>query len=170
LEPGKVGLVFQNPEDQLVAATAEREIAFGLENLGLPRGEMRVRVEEALTIFGLEQYRRHPPHLLSGGQMQLLALASVWALKPDYLILDEPTTMLDPVARRDFRENLKSLPSATAIIFITQRPEECLQYERLLVLKRGELFYDGSPEVFFADGDKPRRAGLEPPLKYKFSH
>ncbi len=164
--PGKVGLVFQQPEDQLVASTAEREIAFGLENIGLSRDEMRRRVDEALTLFGLEELRKRPPHLLSGGQMQKLALASVMAMKPDYLILDEPTALLDPLSGRNFHRSLRKLQSSVGIILITQSSSESLDCHRLGVLREGEVCYDGSPESFFTRRESTSAAGIDPPLEF----
>ena len=166
--PGKVGLVFQNPENQLVASTAEREVAFGLENIGLPRAEMIIRMNEAFAVFGLEPFRKHPPHLLSGGQMQKLALASVFAMKPDYLILDEPTALLDPRSRDEFRCSLDKLPLNTGIMFITQNPAESLDYNRLVVLAKGRIIYDGSTGGFFFHNKLMKEAGIEPPLRYRF--
>lgn len=167
--PGKVGMVFQNPEDQIAAATVEREIAFGLENIRLPRNEMIERVDEALKQYGLESYRHHPPHKLSGGQMQKLALASACAMKPDYLLLDEPTSLLDQLSRRDFLTTLDYQPPTTGIIFITQFPGEALSFERLVVLAAGEVFFDGEPGEFFADESLTASASIEPPVKFTLS-
>ena len=164
--PGKIGIVFQNPENQIAAATVEREIAFGLENMGMAREEMVTIVGEALKKFGLVSYRKHPPHLLSGGQMQKLALASVMAMKPDYLILDESTSMLDPASRREFLYSLHNLPQKTGILFITQYSREVLNFPRLLVMKEGKITYDGAPDALFSNIDDCRAAGVEPPVKY----
>ena len=164
--PGKTGIVFQNPENQIAAATVEREIAFGLENMGTPREEMVTIVEEALRKFGLSSYRKHPPHLLSGGQMQKLALASVMAMQPDYLILDEPTSMLDPVSRREFLVSLDKFPKKTGILFITQYPREVLNFPRLIVMVKGRIHYDGAPDTFFSNPSLYQPSGIDPPVKY----
>ena len=163
----KVGIVFQNPEDQLAAATLEREAAFGLENRGLPRQEMAERVESILRQFGLWEYRRHPPHLLSGGQMQKLALASTLVTQPDYLIFDESTSMLDPASRKDFLSSLKNLPLQTGVLFITQIAREALDFPRLIVLVKGGIFYDGEPAGFFPRRELTETAGVEPPVRFK---
>lgn len=163
--PNVVGLVFQNPENQIAAATVEREIAFGLENLGMPRQNMLRKVDEVLEKFGLIKYRKHPSHLLSGGQLQKLALAAVFALQPQYLLLDEPTSLLDSQARIDFINKLFSLPEDTGIIFITQFPREALKYKRLIALLQGKVFYDGSPADFFSDEELTAASGIEPPVE-----
>ncbi|HEX9654665.1 MAG TPA: ATP-binding cassette domain-containing protein, partial [bacterium] len=119
----RVGMVFQNPENQIVSTTVEREIAFGLENLGMPHDEMHQRVDEMLAQFDLERYRRHPPHLLSGGEMQRLALASVVAMSPQYLIFDEPTSLLDLPTRKMVLQLISDLQSKrVATLLITQFP------------------------------------------------
>jgi len=164
--PGKTGIVFQNPENQIATAIVEREIAFGLENMGMPREEMVTIVDQALKKFGLSSYRKHPPHLLSGGQMQKLALASVMAMQPDYLILDEPTSMLDPVSRREFLESLDNFPKKTGILFITQYPRETLKFPRLIVMLKGKIHFDGAPDNFFSDPSLYHPSGIDPPVKY----
>jgi len=165
---GKVGMVFQNPEDQLAAATVEREAAFGLENLGMPREEMKVKVESVLRSFGLWEYRHHPPHRLSGGQMQKLALASVLVMQPDYLIFDESTSMLDPASRKDFLSSLRNLPAETGVLFITQAAKEAMDFHRLAVLNKGRIFFEGSPGDFFSKKELWERAMVEAPLRYRF--
>ena len=165
--PEKTGLVFQNPENQLAAATVEREIAFGLENMGLPYEEIHRRVDSALDAFDLTDYRKHPPHLLSGGQMQKVALASVTAMSPKYLILDEPTSLLDPLSRKDFFRTLELQPKEMGILYITQIPDEALFFNRLIVLKDGAIFYDGNPETIFMDQQLAQEASIEAPIGYK---
>jgi energy-coupling factor transport system ATP-binding protein len=120
----RIGMVFQNPDNQIVSTMVEREIAFGLENLGIPTDEMRARVEEALARFDLTEYRRHPPHKLSGGEKQRLAIASVWAMRPRVMVLDEPASLLDPKGRREIEHILKTLDAADrqTILHITQFP------------------------------------------------
>jgi energy-coupling factor transport system ATP-binding protein len=160
----RVQMVFQNPDDQLVSVLVEREIAFGLENLGVPPAEMRQRVEEMLRRFRLEGYRNHPPHLLSGGEKQRLAVASALAMRPRHLVLDEPTAMLDPEGRREVMATLDDLARAgdVTLVHITQTPEEAAAAHRLIVLGRGLVAMDGPPEQVFAE---PRLGdlGLAPP-------
>ena len=133
----RVAMVFQNPDDALVAPTVETDIAFGLENLGLPPAQMRDRVNEILASFHLEVYRDHPPHLLSGGERQRLAVASAIAVRPDYLILDEPTALLDPESREELLHLIGTLArdEGLGILHITQSPEEAARADRLLLLE-----------------------------------
>ena len=166
----KVGMVFQNPDNQIVSATVEREIAFGLENLGIPKPEMINRVESMLKQFNLTQYRRHSPHRLSGGEKQRLAIASVMAMQPRYLVLDEPTSLLDPSNRRSICSTIATLhehdPELTSIL-VTQFPDESLNADRLLIFYQGEIILDGRPETVFRDSKHIRELGLEPPLLFK---
>jgi energy-coupling factor transporter ATP-binding protein EcfA2 len=152
----RVGMVFQNPENQIVSTTVEREIAFGLENLGVPHAEMHKIVDEMLAQFRLTEYRRHPPHLLSGGEMQRLALAAVLAMSPKYLIFDEPTSLLDPESRKHLlsliskchADNPPDLSSeGISTLFITQYPEEALFCDRLLILSQGRIAFDDKPRI-----------------------
>lgn len=162
----RVGLMFQNPDNQMVTTTVERELAFGLENLATPVDEMRERVERALHRFNLTQYRHAEPHLLSGGERQRLALASVWVMQPQYLILDEPTSLLDP---RNRREVLRLLEreiegEGMGILLVTQLPDEALQCDRLLVLEQGRLVLDGPPAEIFRDRARFQSMGLDIPV------
>ncbi|MCJ7458840.1 MAG: energy-coupling factor transporter ATPase [candidate division Zixibacteria bacterium] len=158
----KVGMVFQNPENQIITTSVEREIAFGLENLNLPSEEIRERVEWALSAFHLWDYKNSAPHSLSGGEKQRLAIASVLAMRPKYLILDEPTSLLDPEGRQMFNLLVKKLvvEGKVTIINITQFPEEALLAERLLVLDKGKIFMDDSPERVFEEETKLKEIGL----------
>lgn len=160
-----VGMVFQEPESQIVAPVVEEDLAFGLENLGLSRQEMRSRVDWALERLGLTAVRRSEPHLLSGGQKQRLALASVLAMRPRYLVLDEPTTMLDPFSRREVLELFHDLrrQDQVAIILVTHRLEEAVGADRAVVLEQGRLRYDGTPEQLFCQTDMLEELGLELP-------
>ncbi|HVP35968.1 MAG TPA: energy-coupling factor transporter ATPase [Terriglobales bacterium] len=158
----RVGMVFQNPENQIITTSVEREIAFGLENLNLPSEEIRERVEWALSAFHLWEYKNSEPHLLSGGEKQRVAIAAVLAMRPKYLILDEPTSLLDPVVRQMFDLLVKKLVAEgkVTIINITQFPEEAFLADRLIVLDRGKILLDGPPGKVFAEEAKLREIGL----------
>jgi energy-coupling factor transport system ATP-binding protein len=155
LSPGEdkklpVGLVFQDPDDQLLAPTVEEEVAFGLENRSLPSAEIRGRVDRVLQQFGLYGLRYRAPHQLSGGEKQRLALASVFALEPAYIVLDEATSLLDPRGRREVREALCSLRSSVGILLITQLEEEAIIADRLAIMAGGRLQECGSPRELAA--------------------
>lgn len=160
-----VGMVFQEPESQIVAPVVEEDLAFGLENLGLPREEMRARVDWALERLGLTEVRRAEPHLLSGGQKQRLALASVLAMKPRYLVLDEPTTMLDPFSRREVLALLHDLlaQDGLAVILVTHRLEEALGASRAVVMDRGRIRFQGAPAELLCQTELLAELGLEMP-------
>jgi len=168
----KVGMVFQNPDNQLVSTSVEREIAFGLENLALSYDEMKERVGWALEYFHLERYRNHPPHKLSGGEKQRVALASVLSMQPKYLILDEPTSLLDPQGKREI---LKSIPKLiqekhVTVIHITQFPEETVSADRVLVMHQGKILLDGLPVQIFKQKDLLEKIGLEAPFTVKIAY
>ncbi|MFQ5649046.1 MAG: ATP-binding cassette domain-containing protein [bacterium] len=171
----RVGMVFQNPENQIVSATVEREVAFGLENLAVPHDQMHAIVAEMLRVFHLEPYRLHPPHLLSGGEMQRLALASVMAMRPDVIIFDEPTSLLDPASRALLLEliaqlhqrNARNQNPAVTPLFITQSPEEALPFERLLVLHKGKIAFDGAPVDVFQKVDELQEIGVPVPVEFE---
>ena len=167
----RVGMVFQNPDNQIVTTTVLREIAFGLENMGVTTEEMRSRVEEAVTLFGLGEYRHTPPHLLSGGERQRLALASVWVMQPDYLVLDEPTSLLDPQGRQDIFLFLDEddVKSRKGVLLVTQFPDEALMCERLLVMDGGTIVFNDSPLDVFRHKDDLRRIGLDVPVKVELA-
>ena len=161
-----VGMVLQNPDDQLVATTVADELAFGLENLALASDEIYRRVEETLATFDLEAYRHYPPHKLSGGEKQRVAIAAVVAMRPRYLVLDESTALLDPGERQQVAELLQRLRTAYGIatILITQSPEEAARADRVIVLHAGRVHADGSPAALFADPPKLRALGLDLPF------
>ncbi|MBD3287894.1 ATP-binding cassette domain-containing protein [candidate division KSB1 bacterium] len=172
----KIGMVFQNPENQIVSTTVEREVAFGLENLGVPTDMMRQVVDGTLARFDLEKYRKHPPHLLSGGEKQRLALAAVMAMNPKYLVLDEPTAMLDPKSRRELLTLLKEIKEDNrrkkvadqiTIIVITQFAEEALDADRLIVLEKGQIVYDDAPDIVFQNVEHLKEIGLEVPVEFE---
>ncbi|MHB8870322.1 MAG: ABC transporter ATP-binding protein [Thermoleophilia bacterium] len=149
----RVGLLFQDPEDQIVGASVEDDVAFGLENLGVPREEMRLRVADVLQAVGLDGEERTEPHLLSGGQKQRLALAGVLVLDPSVLVLDEPTSMLDPAGREEISAFIRGLAErGVAVVLITQHMGEALRADRLLALSGGAAGYVGSPARFFTEG------------------
>lgn len=160
----RVGMVFQNPDNQMVAATVIREIAFGLENIGIETDDMRERVDAALKRFHLEAYRDSAPHMLSGGEKQRLALASVWVLQPDFLILDEPTSLLDPNGRKEVLQRLGSLGEGIGVLLVTQYPDEALLMDRLILMDRGRIVLDGTPGEVFSRVDMLKRLGLGIPV------
>jgi len=160
----RVGMVFQDPDDQIVATVVEEDVAFGPENLGLPRDEILARIEEALGIVGLETHRHRPPHMLSAGQRQRVAIAGILAMAPRYLILDEATAMLDPQGRRGVLEVARRLHQAgMAIVHITHAMEEAAEAERVVVLHAGRIVADGPTREVFAQVEALRRWGLDAP-------
>jgi len=164
-----VGIVFQNPDDQLVCPVVEEEIAFGPENLGLPVSEVNNRLTWALQIMNLEELKYHAPHFLSGGQKQKVALASVLAMLPKYLILDEPTSMLDPTSRYELLEHLRKINSRNGItvVLISHNPEDLFYADRLIVLDHGSIYLQGNPREVYAEVEKLAAIGLEPPDFYQ---
>lgn len=170
----QVGMVFQNPENQIVSTTVEREIAFGLENLGVAHARMRAVVDEMLARFDLGRHRNRPPHLLSGGEMQRLALASVVAMSPRLVVFDEPTSLLDPANRlavlshvADLREKSIEAGQPMSTLLITQHPEETLGCDRLLILHEGRILFDAAPHDVFAQVSELKAIGLAAPIEYE---
>ncbi|NBJ14416.1 MAG: energy-coupling factor transporter ATPase [Dehalobacter sp. 4CP] len=163
-----VGMVFQNPDNQLISPVIEEEIAFGPENLGLPVPEINRRINWALQVCGLEDKRHHAPHLLSGGQKQRVALASALAMLPEYLVLDEPTSMLDPAGRKELLEQLRVLNKQEdmTILIISHNPEDLVQADRLIVLDHGSIFLQGTPREVYANA-KLAELGLDTPAVYQ---
>jgi len=159
----RVGLVFQNPDNQIIATTVEEDVAFGPENLGLPREEIIARVEEALNLVGMAEYRDKEPHLLSGGQKQRVAIAGVLAMHPEYLILDEATSMLDPEGRGELMKVITNLREKIAIFHITHNVEEATEADEVLVMDEGRIVAQGKPREVFSQVEKIEKWGLELP-------
>ncbi len=160
-----VGMVFQNPDNQIVASVVEEDVAFAPENLGVPSEEIRRRVDDALKAVGMYEYREHAPHLLSGGQKQRVAIAGVLAMAPRCIVLDEPTAMLDPVGRREVLETIKALnrTSGVTVVLITHHMDEAAQADRLVVMSKGRIVADGPPKKVFADVEGLKAVGLTVP-------
>ena len=160
-----VGLVFQNPDNQIVSNVVEEDVAFAPENLGVPSAEIRKRVNESLRLVGMEEYSLHAPHLLSGGQKQRVAIAGVLAMQPKLLVLDEPTAMLDPKGRHEVLEIVTRLcrEEGMTVLLVTHHMEECLNADRILVMSRGRLVDDGNPLQVFSHMDFLVEKGLDVP-------
>ncbi|SDL18876.1 energy-coupling factor transporter ATPase [Natronincola ferrireducens] len=159
------GMVFQNPDNQIVATIVEEDVAFGPENLGIPSQEIRRRVDEALKIVDMTEYSHKGPHLLSGGQKQRIAIAGVIAMRPKCIIFDEPTAMLDPSGRREVINTIKKLNKEEniTIIHITHFMEEAVNADRVIVMEDGEIVLQGSPIEVFSQVDKLKTLGLDVP-------
>ena len=161
----KVGMVFQNPDNQMIASIIEDEIAFGPENLGVPREEIGERISYALNAVGMSEYRHNTPYKLSGGQKQRIAIAAVLAMKPEVLVLDESTAMLDPKGRAEVLKVAHELHAqGITIVLITHFMEEATQADRVIVMNAGEIVMDGTPEQVFRDRDAVRKYDLELPV------
>lgn len=160
-----VGMVFQNPDNQIVANVVEDDVAFAPENLGVPSEEIRRRVDEALKTVGMYEYRLHAPHLLSGGQKQRVAIAGVLAMQPRCVVLDEPTAMLDPVGRREVVATVTRLcrEKGMTVVLITHHMSECVGADRLIVMSEGAIVADGSPREVFSQVELLRSEGLSVP-------
>ena len=161
----KVGMVFQNPDNQIVANVVEEDVAFGPENLGVAAPEIRNRVDRALKQVGMYQYREHAPHLLSGGQKQRIAIAGVIAMEPKCIVLDEPTAMLDPRGRREVMETIGKLnrEKKLTVVLITHHMDEAAQAQRVVVLHKGKIAADGTPEQVFSQRELLHGMGLAAP-------
>ena len=162
----KVGMVFQNPDNQLVAAVVEEDVAFGPENLGVPPEEIRERVDLALEKVGMTSYRKQAPSMLSGGQKQRVAIAGVLAMKPDCIVLDEPTAMLDPKGRKEVMDTIHELnkTEGITIVLITHFMEEAVTADHILVIDKGVLKMEGTPKEIFSQADKVTEIGLDVPV------
>ncbi|HIR85046.1 MAG TPA: energy-coupling factor transporter ATPase [Candidatus Galloscillospira excrementavium] len=160
-----VGMVFQNPDNQIVANVVEEDVAFAPENLGVPPEEIRRRVDEALKAVGMYEYREHAPHLLSGGQKQRVAIAGVIAMAPRCIVLDEPTAMLDPNGRDEVMRTIKALnrEKGITVVLITHHMDEAAQADRLVVMSRGKVIADGPPREVFQRVEELKAVGLTVP-------
>ena len=160
-----VGMVFQNPDNQIVANVVEEDVAFGPENLGVASPEIRRRVDQALRQVGMYEYREHAPHLLSGGQKQRIAIAGILAMEPKCIVLDEPTAMLDPRGRKDVIDTVKKLnrEKGITIVLITHHMEEAAEAQRLVVLHKGKIAADGTPKEVFRQVELLHSIGLAAP-------
>ena len=159
------GMVFQNPDNQLVSAIVEDDVAFGPENLGIDPLEIRKRVDKALADVNMGPYRGKSPHLLSGGQKQRIAIAGVVAMKPKCIIFDEPTAMLDPKGRSEIMRIIEELnEEGITVVLITHFMEEAVHADRVIIMNEGEVFLDGSPEKVFSRGEQVRSVNLDVPL------
>ena len=171
-----IGMFFQNPDNQIVASVVEEDVAFALENMGVPPAEMRVRVDEALKAVGMYEYREHSPSQLSGGQKQRVAIAGIIAMRPDCIVLDEPTAMLDPAGRREVMKTIRRLnrENGITIILITHYMDEAAQAERVVVMDKGKIILDDTPSEVFSHVDMLREVGLDVPqvtqLMYLMDH
>ncbi len=165
----RVGMVFQNPDNQLICPVVEEEIAFGLENLGLPLPEIKERTAWALEIMGLTGLKQHAPHLLSGGQKQKVALASVLAMTPAYLVLDEPAAMLDPVSRRELLQHLREINrrEGMTIVLCSHAAEDFMDADRLLVMDSGSIYWQATPAGIFSAEAQLAAIGLPQPEFYR---
>ena len=168
----KVGMVFQNPDNQLVATIVEDDVAFGPENIGIESGEIRRRVDEALAVVGMKDYAKSEPARLSGGQKQRIAIAGILAMKPDCMIFDESTAMLDPLGRREIMKTIEKLnrEHGITIIMITHYMDEAARANRIVVLDDGEVLMDGTPVEIFSNPEKLEKCGLDVPQCVSLVH
>ncbi len=161
----QVGMVFQNPDNQLVATIVEEDVAFGPENLGVPSNEIVKRVEDSLKAVNMLQYRRHAPHHLSGGQKQRIAIAGVLAMLPSCIVLDEPTAMLDPLGRKEVMDTIIDLNKSKGmtVIHVTHHMEEAIEADRIIVMAAGEVVQEGTPKTIFSQVNELKQLGLDVP-------
>ncbi len=160
----RIGMVFQNPDNQIVSNVVEEDVAFAPENLGYPSDDIRIRVDEALKVVGMYEYREHAPHLLSGGQKQRIAIAGVLAMAPACVVFDEPTAMLDPKGRADVVKIIHKLREmGTTVVLITHHMDETIDADRLIVMADGKIVMDGSPREVFCRVEELRETGLDVP-------
>ena len=167
-----VGMVFQNPDNQIVANVVEEDVAFGPENLGIASPEIRRRVDKALEQVGMYEFRNHAPHLLSGGQKQRIAIAGIIAMEPKCIVLDEPTAMLDPRGRREVMDTILRLnrEKQITVVLITHHMDEAAMAQRVIVLHKGDIAADGTPKQVFSQVDLLHRLGLAAPETVELCH
>lgn len=168
----KAGMVFQNPDNQMVATIVEEDVAFGPENLGVDPKEIRKRVDESLEKVGMSEYKRHAPHLLSGGQKQRVAIAGILAMQPECIIFDEPTAMLDPSGRKEVLRNIKEINKeyGITIVLITHYMDEAAQADRIVVMDEGKLILEGNPKDVFSQVELMKKIGLDVPQVTELSY
>jgi len=161
----RIGMVFQNPDNQIVATVVEEDVAFAPENLGYPSDEIRQRVDDALKIVGMYEYREHAPHLLSGGQKQRVAIAGALAMNPECIVFDEPTAMLDPIGRESILKVIRDLRDnhGVTVVLITHHMDEAVHADRVIVLSDGVIKIDDTPRYVFSDVETLRELGLSAP-------
>lgn len=167
-----VGMVFQNPDNQMVATIVEEDVAFGPENLGVPHEEIRERVDFSLKKVGMYEHRKAAPHQLSGGQKQRVAIAGVIAMRPRCIVLDEPTAMLDPVGRREVMETIRKLnqEDGITVVHITHYMDEAVEADRVVVMDEGEILLDGTPGEVFSKVEEIKAMGLDVPQPTELSY
>jgi len=168
----KVGMVFQNPDNQIVASIVEEDVAFAPENLAIPPDEIQERVDNALEAVGMLEYRNHSPHMLSGGQKQRVAIAGIIAMKPKIIVMDEPTAMLDPIGRREVMKTIETLNSKYGITMglITHNMDEAVKAQRVVVIDSGKVIIDDTPRNVFKNVDMIRSIGLDVPQATLLAH
>ena len=168
----KAGMVFQNPDNQMVATIVEEDVAFGPENLGVDPKEIRKRVDDSLEKVGMSKYKRHAPHLLSGGQKQRVAIAGILAMQPECIIFDEPTAMLDPSGRKEVINNIKEINKeyGITIVLITHYMDEAAEADRIVVMDDGKLILEGTPKDVFSKVELMKKIGLDVPQVTELSY
>ena len=166
------GMVFQNPDNQIIASVVEEDVGFGPENIGIPTDEIWQRVEKSLKSVGMWEYRKHSPNKLSGGQKQRVAIAGVMAMQPKCIVLDEPTAMLDPAGRREVIDTATKLcrEQGITVVLITHHMEECIGADRVIVLSNGAVVADGAPKQVFSQVELLKREGLTAPVTVRLLH
>lgn len=167
----QAGLVFQNPDNQMVTTIVEEDVAFGPENLGVPQPQIRERVDRALRSVGMEDFAQSAPHMLSGGQKQRIAIAGILAMEPSILILDEATAMLDPQGRKDILETVTRLKKerGMTVIWITHYMDEAVDADRIIVMDHGKIAMDGTPQEIFSNVEEMERISLDVPMAAKIA-